>query len=283
MEYRKCLCNAECKTMFKIDTTKPKMRYARGHGPRGLTFCECKCGGTFINPDSSGRYKRFLFGHGGGRKLGQLGNQNKNPERNKQAREYYAKNRERQIDYHAKRRKKAPEKFRTATRRYVERNHETVLKKQHASYWNDPEKHRETSRRSDNKLKADPIKRKIKFDKIKEYAKKNPEKKKAWKQVEYARRKFHKSKTIPFDNKLWLDKVNASPMCQMCGRFVECENMTQDHVVPLSKEGYHAIVNLQPICSNCNSSKHNRMPSYDVVKKIIELGGASEAALSFVK
>ena len=35
------------------------------------------------------------------------------------------------------------------------------------------------------------------------------------------------------------------------------ENLTVDHVVPLSKEGKHDIENIVPACKSCNSKKHN--------------------------
>lgn len=42
-------------------------------------------------------------------------------------------------------------------------------------------------------------------------------------------------------------------MCQMK------KPLTQDHIIPLSKGGSDYIVNIQPLCRNCNSKKHNKL------------------------
>lgn len=44
--------------------------------------------------------------------------------------------------------------------------------------------------------------------------------------------------------------------CAYCGRQVP---LTQDHVVPLARGGRHAIGNLLPACTPCNSSKRDRL------------------------
>lgn len=46
--------------------------------------------------------------------------------------------------------------------------------------------------------------------------------------------------------------------CQLCGRELSIENVTIDHIVPISKGGTNAIENLQPLCFRCNCSKHDR-------------------------
>lgn len=44
--------------------------------------------------------------------------------------------------------------------------------------------------------------------------------------------------------------------CIKCG---EEKKLTKDHVVPLSKGGTDFIENIQPLCRNCNSKKHNKI------------------------
>lgn len=77
----------------------------------------------------------------------------------------------------------------------------------------------------------------------------------------------------------WETLINRSPMCPMCGRFVECENLTIDHVIPVSRGGYHVLVNLSPLCKSCNSKKQAKMPPLHVIKEIISKGGADPKIL----
>lgn len=44
--------------------------------------------------------------------------------------------------------------------------------------------------------------------------------------------------------------------CAYCGSRAK---LTQDHVVPLTRGGRHAIGNILPACGSCNSSKGNRL------------------------
>lgn len=45
------------------------------------------------------------------------------------------------------------------------------------------------------------------------------------------------------------------------GRCAYCQTekpLTQDHIVPLSKGGFHTVINVIPACRSCNSRKNNR-------------------------
>jgi 5-methylcytosine-specific restriction endonuclease McrA len=46
--------------------------------------------------------------------------------------------------------------------------------------------------------------------------------------------------------------------CASCGSM---DNLTIDHVMPLSLGGRHSIGNFQTLCSSCNSSKHTKLMS----------------------
>jgi len=46
-------------------------------------------------------------------------------------------------------------------------------------------------------------------------------------------------------------------LCAYCGE--SDENLTQDHVIPLSKGGNHTASNIVPACRFCNSSKGSRL------------------------
>lgn len=47
----------------------------------------------------------------------------------------------------------------------------------------------------------------------------------------------------------------ADDKCLVCGTD---ENITKDHIVPLSRGGTDYIENIQPLCHSCNASKGNR-------------------------
>lgn len=51
-----------------------------------------------------------------------------------------------------------------------------------------------------------------------------------------------------------LEKHNHS--CAYC--LVSIENLTKDHVIPLSRGGMHSKDNIVPACKSCNSRKHNK-------------------------
>jgi len=48
--------------------------------------------------------------------------------------------------------------------------------------------------------------------------------------------------------------------CLCCGR--DDVPLTADHVIPVTKGGTNDIGNMQPLCTSCNSRKHNRTADY---------------------
>lgn len=53
----------------------------------------------------------------------------------------------------------------------------------------------------------------------------------------------------------WIDLCEKyNYQCLACGK----DEVTMDHVVPLSMNGPHHIDNLQPLCQSCNSTKHDK-------------------------
>lgn len=59
-----------------------------------------------------------------------------------------------------------------------------------------------------------------------------------------------------------------SSCCACCGK---SENITIDHIIPLSKGGLDTVFNVQPLCVNCNSSKSAKYIDYRSEYMVIEI------------
>lgn len=78
------------------------------------------------------------------------------------------------------------------------------------------------------------------------------------------------------NNKGWRGKYK----CSHCGKWFKKEDITIDHIIPQSKLAYlpikDVLINLQPMCRSCNSSKGNRLQGTNVVqdlaKNIVKTG-----------
>lgn len=58
--------------------------------------------------------------------------------------------------------------------------------------------------------------------------------------------------------------------CELCGQRLSLENMTLDHIVPLSMGGKDDMENLQAVCYACNQFKSNILPD-DFMDRIIKI------------
>lgn len=85
------------------------------------------------------------------------------------------------------------------------------------------------------------------------YAKKNPERIAHLKARRYARERNAEGSHTLEDWKLLKEKFGNR--CAVCR---EDKKLTKDHIQPLSKGGTDYIENIQPLCRNCNSKKHNK-------------------------
>jgi len=138
------------------------------------------------------------------------------------------------------------------------------------------------------RCKNDPEFKKSRNESQKRWRKKNPQKSRATckayyeknkaKELERAKTKFKKFKTNGYSDKHrlnqrvnkhkrrvskecsaplttieWLQILeNAGGCCESCG---SSEDITIDHIIPVSKGGKHTAKNIQVLCRKCNSSK----------------------------
>ncbi|GIW67915.1 MAG: hypothetical protein KatS3mg096_783 [Candidatus Parcubacteria bacterium] len=81
--------------------------------------------------------------------------------------------------------------------------------------------------------------------------------KQAQKRYKYLRRNPNAGK---IDFKKWKEKIKElNYRCQRCGKKMKINEITIDHIVPLSKGGTNLIENLQPLCRSCNCKKNNKL------------------------
>lgn len=94
--------------------------------------------------------------------------------------------------------------------------------------------------------------------KNKEYRKNNPDKINELKVISENRRRYQKSKLDKsLTSKEWNEcKKFFNNECAYCGR--KMNNLTQDHFIPLSKDGEYSKKNIIPSCRSCNSRKNNK-------------------------
>jgi len=57
----------------------------------------------------------------------------------------------------------------------------------------------------------------------------------------------------------WMRKIQKG-VCYYCNRFVGRENLTMDHVLPLSRGGRSKKGNIVAACKECNSKKKYLLP-----------------------
>lgn len=70
------------------------------------------------------------------------------------------------------------------------------------------------------------------------------------------------------ERKIIYNKSNGR--CELCGQRLSLENMTLDHIIPLSMGGKDDMENLQATCLACNQFKSNILPD-DFMEKIIKI------------
>ena len=59
----------------------------------------------------------------------------------------------------------------------------------------------------------------------------------------------------------WWRKKCAAGLCHYCGRKIRSDELTMDHVIPLSRGGMSERYNIVPACKDCNNKKKYLLPA----------------------
>ena len=70
----------------------------------------------------------------------------------------------------------------------------------------------------------------------------------------------------------WWRALVAKGACHYCHRIVGAENLTLDHVVPVSRGGRSTRGNCVPCCKECNSAKKAYTPAEQILAKLFPEG-----------
>lgn len=192
----------------------------------------------------------------------------------KRAKSYYLDNQEKLKEYYKTYSKENPEKEKLRKQKYYNENKNEISKKykdwyyknheynlQRAKDWikNNPEKYKkmmENSKESKsayNKLYYQANKERIN-ERAKRWRENNPGLNAKYQQTRRHRKK--NSITIYSDN-TWEETIKEfNYKCAYCN--TDEEQLTQEHIIPVSKGGGYLRSNIIPACQSCNSSKGNR-------------------------
>ena len=66
----------------------------------------------------------------------------------------------------------------------------------------------------------------------------------------------------------WWKSLVAKGVCHYCGKNVGAENLTLDHVIPVSRGGRSTRGNCVPACKDCNSKKKYVTPAEDILSRL---------------
>jgi len=72
--------------------------------------------------------------------------------------------------------------------------------------------------------------------------------------------KKEKQKARELKKKQWWNTLVSRGVCYYCGKKVPPEELTMDHIVPLSRGGKSTKGNIVPACKECNNKKKYLLP-----------------------
>ena len=89
---------------------------------------------------------------------------------------------------------------------------------------------------------------------------------------QHAKRNSSLKNAGKFTHEEWISKLSSfNNRCACCSSL---NNITVDHIIPITKNGKNTIDNIQPLCMNCNTIKHSRIITNKELLKLITKRGA---------
>ncbi len=87
-----------------------------------------------------------------------------------------------------------------------------------------------------------------------------------------------KSKARELRSTSWWRKKIAEGKCHYCGGIFKPDELTMDHVIPLSRGGKTERINIVPACKDCNNKKKYLLPTEmeEFIEKIKTNGDSSD-------
>ena len=73
-------------------------------------------------------------------------------------------------------------------------------------------------------------------------------------------------------NSAWWKEILRKGVCHYCGKYVGAENLTMDHVIPVSRGGKSVKSNVVPACDACNKSKKYLTPAEQILADLEQQG-----------
>ncbi len=163
--------------------------------------------------------------------------------------EYYIKNKEKRKLYHRKYYEEHRQHIKIVHKRYVNLHKKEIADKK-------KEWHKKHQQQLYIKYK-DKRKKYFRY-----YQKQNQEKFRYWS----AQRRILKNNAKGYHTlEEWLlIKKQYNYICPACGKKEPDIKLTEDHIIPISKNGTNFIDNIQPLCKSCNSKKGTKIIHYKI-------------------
>jgi 5-methylcytosine-specific restriction endonuclease McrA len=153
------------------------------------------------------------------------------------SKEYYQKNKEKELARHAKYVEENRGRIREYDKEWYEKNREKILARKRAQY----QKTKDAQRAKAKKWRED-----------------NPDQVRSQSAVKRARKANAESEPWTHEE----IAAKGTGFCPYCGKVIgtlyNSKVMEIDHIIPLSREGSNLIENLEAICASCNASKHDK-------------------------